>query len=86
VKFGVVFNAIIKRTGWFHPKDSLLKVSWSPMNFVPSTNTDVWVLQRPVKCEQIWYMMYLGGSGRQRECAIVLVHFVYFMPFNKIIM
>jgi hypothetical protein len=25
------------------------------MNFVPSTNTDVWVLQRPVKCEQIWY-------------------------------
>ncbi|GAU17495.1 hypothetical protein TSUD_340380 [Trifolium subterraneum] len=53
VKFGVVFNAIIKRKGWFHPKDSLLKVSCNPMNFVPSTNAAVWVLQRPVKCELI---------------------------------
>ncbi|XP_045794367.1 NDR1/HIN1-like protein 6 [Trifolium pratense] len=51
LKFGVVFNAIIKRTGWFHPKDSLLKVSCNPMNFVPSTNTAVWVLQRPLKCD-----------------------------------
>ena len=50
VKFGAVFNAVIKRKGLFQPKDSVLQVTCSPLNFIPS-NTTTWVLQHPVKCE-----------------------------------
>lgn len=50
VKFGVVFNAVIKRKGLFQPKERALQVTCSPLNFVPS-NTPTWVLQHPVKCE-----------------------------------
>lgn len=51
LQFGVEFRAYVMRKGLFHPKNSWLKVTCAPMNFVIGFRAAIWDLERPVKCK-----------------------------------
>ncbi|XP_058740754.1 NDR1/HIN1-like protein 6 [Vicia villosa] len=50
LQFGIEFRAYVIRKGLFHPKNSWLKVTCAPMNFVIGSRATIWDLEHPVKC------------------------------------
>ncbi|XP_004494916.1 uncharacterized protein At1g08160-like [Cicer arietinum] len=50
VQFAVVINALVKLTGFFHPRDTILQFKCDPLNFGVSPN-NTWVLLTAVTCQ-----------------------------------